>query len=451
VTTRGKKATVLLGAGASVPYLKLNGESITTNLITQELTSNWDRWLAVWNQFEDTRQKMHDADSRCDYLGFNDLKSLVTRYADLLRDDIIFKPGNFEQLVHLLDKASSYLWYLGANRESEVKDIDSLLIGTVPGSFERAVKSFARETNLHGWNLAPWIAREVIASIILDAWKDASGIAGVGVNDHSEFLKRMHSEFESVNVYSLNYDPLAAEAAKMGPDYKTGFLGRSGKFEPSQFLMTGTACRIAFMHGHLGFGMKAGGNLVLDYDYRNAQESRIRWGALENEVVATFKGTSPKHAIITGLDKFDVFTRNPFAAYIHCFSQDVLDSDCVVIVGASMGDKHLNVFIHNVLRFSPKPRYVFVTWLDAESRSKGILPEKLLDFASITQDWVTARVSGNHGPGDAFTANTARFTESVAKKGYGQFQNRSIIYCLGSDDFFRTGSVKSILEEFNLA
>jgi len=72
------------------------------------------------------------------------------------------------------------------------------------------------------------------------------------------------------------------------------------------------------------------------------------------------KGHTFNTYLITGLDKIEAFPNNPFSSYFYRFSKDVIESNCIVIIGTSLSDDHIKSILRNYLA-NPDSKVIFVT------------------------------------------------------------------------------------------
>jgi len=425
-----RKITLLLGAGASTPFLCRDDVQLTTDYLTRALlgTNNWDAIVQEHNQHKKNPNVL-------DKLHAQDCYSVIQRIAQCLGQNSRFKIVNFEYIIHLLDKISDYL---SANGLYEYSNIDEILINFF-GESDSTLQEYAfRKSDKGGWRYAPFLAREVICRAILDLWD--SKRAQKGINSTASFISNLLACFRSVNIYSLNYDPLVYEAIKNNRAITTGFDQNKG-FIPELFY--GSQSVAAFVHGHVGF-IPLGKKMRLSDDYTGAQAERMR-GVFDNSVNSTryfdigAKGVHYNTYLVTGLDKIDSFTENPFASYLHRFGKDIIESDYIALIGLSLGDHHLNAFMTNATYISNKKLF-FVTKTDVDTIKNYFQytnPNGNIIFRlwTLFRDSITVTPRQGSGP-FPFQEHLKSLYDSLASKGYGKLTNHITLYVRGTEKFY---------------
>ncbi|MEM3859525.1 MAG: hypothetical protein QW478_08990, partial [Candidatus Micrarchaeaceae archaeon] len=214
-----KKVVFLIGAGGSSPFI--NG--LTTEKLTCTLSN-----ICEWKKAISRLKKIQNVQiESCDVM------SAICRIESLLENNTqLFKNGdfNFEHLIHLLDKISIY--YHSQN-DSEIGNIDSLLIDFLhnydnPFLNSNPKKIYYTKSNPGGWGYVPFLAREIIISRILELWNEEDREEDEKLNQ--SFFSSLSSEcsYNSICIYSLNYDPLLYESlvafGSTFPTFETGFI-----------------------------------------------------------------------------------------------------------------------------------------------------------------------------------------------------------------------------------
>jgi len=430
------KITLLLGAGASIPFLCRDDARLTTDYLTKALLdkNNWDAIVQEHNQYKKDPNVIDKLDAQ-------DCSFVVLRIEQYLRQNSRFQSVNFEYIIHLLDKISDYL---SANGPYEYSNIDEILINFF-GESDSMLQEYAfRNSDKGGWRYAPFLAREVICRAILNLWD--SKRAQKGINSTVSFISNLLARFRSVNIYSLNYDPLVYEAIKNNRTITTGFDQNKG-FLPEFFY--GSQSVVAFVHGHVGF-IPLGKKMRLSDDYTGAQAERMR-GVFNNSVNSTryfdigAKGLHYNTYLVTGLDKIDSFAENPFASYLHRFGKDIIESNCIIMVGLSLGDHHLNAFMTNATLISDK-KLLFVTKTDVAT-IKNYFQVPSPNGNIIFRLWTLFRDSITVTPrqgSDPFQEHLESLYDSLSSKGYGKLTNHILLYIKGTEEFYKE-DIKSLL------
>lgn len=416
------KLTIVAGAGASRPFLSVEDNPLSTQLIAEALNDD-DLWRDVWRKF-DCQLKIRNAASYpvrvVDRLELDEVLVLRNMLLSTLTGTR-FCESNFEYLIHLIDKAS---YYLAAPSTDETVQLDALLL-----AIEDTLRVQFPKTELAGWMYVPWLSREIVLTTALRAWSELQDPRrDEALALHRKFLMTAIQLYDEVRIYSLNYDPLLLEAIRTLSGYGTGFVN-SGVFNPCRFgTDRGT---LALFHGSVAFVPTAGRVKVkLNCNYDAAQEERIKSIVLNKEL-GTFgmKGLHASTTMVTGLDKLDPVVLNPYTTYLHHFAIDTFDSDCICFIGLSFSDDLLKAFMTNLPLERPRQRIVVVdrkTQQDiAGFASSG--DKYLFNLASIT--------------GDTFPSLSGEFIQDLAKavgrKGFGKFTDRTWLYAKGTEDFYR--------------
>jgi len=151
--------------------------------------------------------------------------------------------------------------------------------------------------------------------------------------------------------------------------FETGFEDNNeNEFDKQKFFQSQNV--LAFFHGHVGFVPGEDLNSPMKFyhkNYKDAQKKRFEYcfpiaSSPSNPCVGIgAKGMHFNRYLITGLDKIDAFSENPFAGYIHRISKDISEANSIVLIGTSLNDYHLNSFLVNSLVISKNAEIVFVT------------------------------------------------------------------------------------------
>ena len=420
--SKNRKLTIVVGAGGSTPFLRVRDACLTTKLIMKALKDN-QYWEDVWEKFEFRRQS-HDGGTK-DNLELNEVLALRNMLLGTLKGTR-FSEFNFEYLIHLMDKASYYL--LSPRRfhdcvtipVDQILQLDALLLGIEGTLHEKFPKS-----DSGGWRYVPFLSREVIITTMLHAWCELQGPQrDEALALHRKFLKEAVDEYAQVDIYSLNYDPLLLEAIQPLTEYSTGFLG-SGKFAPHKF--GNTPGTLAVFHGSAGF-VPCDGKIMLHRDYVPDQEERIH-EIVDKKHVGAFasKGLHANTYLVTGLDKSDHLTLNPYATYLHRFAVDAFDSNAICVIGWSFGDDYIRAFLTNLALERPRQRVVVVDKKSAE---------EVLNAAKRGDDFLfkVAATTGDHI--SMHPEDIKRFADDVRKSGFGRFSEHTWFYGKGTKDFY---------------
>ena len=177
------------------------------------------------------------------------------------------------------------------------------------------------------------------------------------------FLKKLRAD-HITRIYTTNYDDFLLQAA---PDLYTGFDSASPNpksFDGGAFWKMTDADSVFHVHGsvHLGFGppqaRDADLNVLHWFDCR-AEASRHAHYSPSGErrmdgghIITT--------AVITGLDKLSHLQQPPLSHYYASMARDALTADIIYVIGSGLSDLHLNAWLGDARRKTPKPPLIFV-------------------------------------------------------------------------------------------
>ena len=361
-----EKITILLGAGANLDFIK----DMSSENLTQELCDR-KRWEKIKNLWKNIIKEINSPTlMNTGWLidGINNDENI--KLLDKIINDIkkISLVPNFENIIYILDKVCLYLHDFPLGKPSKyTEDIDEILIGFLNSYLTpKKRKKLEEEWSKNTWVWTSFMAREVIADIVFECWNNMEPHdKSEGILMNKNFLKYVFKCYKQVNIYSLNYDPLIYEVCKSLKEDKyniiTGFEDDS-VFKADSFLNGENS--VAFPHGHIAFvpqeikskriNRENFYTVRFEKEYKNAQQNRL--SSLINEY-SNFHSVQSKTdrrlifntSIVTGLgySKVDSLFRNPFRTYLHKFAIDTYDSNCILIVGYSFGDHHINTFLFN--------------------------------------------------------------------------------------------------------
>ncbi len=423
-----EKITIIIGAGASTPFY--NNE-LTTSYLTKDALFNksiWQKLLKMFNNYKKdgsrNLQKLR--------IDINDVFFILGKIYHILKKSQRFKNVNFEYIIHLLDKISNYLY---SEINVEYANIDEYLIDFWHICDSQLIQYAFKNSDKAGWKYVPFLGREVIATAILELWESNTSKDSININ--KDFFSSLLKQFKSVNIYSLNYDPLLYESLKDIKDFVHGFVGNI--FDSSVFYKADNV--IAFVHGHVGFEPYQN-QMKFNSNYNNAQENRIK--GLFDAIITnrtkywTFgmKGIHYNTYLVTGLDKIDAFSLNPFASYIHRFGKDIIESSYIILIGLSLIDYHLNAFLTNSLFISDK-RIIFVTKSDVDtiidklSEGRYSLIHKLW---TLFKDAVSLNINYEEDP---FKKHRENLRKSLSQNGFGKLTDHIVLYIKGVENFYK--------------
>jgi len=417
-----KQLTVLMGAGASCPFLGSKRVRLTTGEISRQFLLNRP-WRVAWQRFQNQRRSLSPhSRNALDIDAAIRLRDLAARCLGRSRS---FSTGSFECVIHLLDRTSAVLQAHGAD---EIAQIDALLPVLLDRTrFSRWKKTHAGTSDPSGWSLLSPLAREVIIDIILHGWSAAGAArrrSAIGLIQG--FFNQLEQECGRIAVYSLNYDPILSESL-IPRLYRTGFLG-TGNFSSTAFL-SDPRHTLGFLHGHASL-VPDPPHIRFEQDPYKASETRIRQAVHPNGANRRgAKGVHSNTCMITGLDKSDAFAAEPFSTYLKGFVRDISMSECILVIGTSLADDHLATFLLHTTMIDPRQKVVIVDRVapdDLFVAGTSVPTKRIMKLLSI----LGARV-----PMDP--KYWRAFSQDIRKKGYGQLARGVAFFSRGADEFFK--------------
>ncbi len=433
-----KRITLLLGAGASAPFIAKGNEFLTTGYLTESLC-NPEMWESILTDFK--RYKIESKNMAVWALEKEDVFFVIDRIIKRLevKNDV-----NFESVLYFLD-------HIAPNLHSKYDWPSSMLADFWSENDSVQSLAFQKGSDRQGWKYVPFLAREVLIRALLNLWDLGRVETKAFVAQNIEFYKKINEDFKRLSIYSLNYDPLITEVAKGVGGITMAFSGNNVGFQNDVLLKDANKV-LCFLHGHAGFVPIGGQQVFFNDKYQKAQEIRLR-GVFRNDTQATrffdfgMRGLHYNTYIVSGLDKIDAFYSNPFSCYMHRFSRDMLEADYIVVIGTSLNDEHLNLFFKNSLAYSNK-KIIFV--------GKRTIPQgwRILEDLEFQKEmskmWY---ISGDKLslPLDSVERTLPKHFENINRNlvdnGYGQITSNVFMYTKGVEEFYKVGDIEALLEE----
>ena len=329
-----KQCTIILGAGASIEFVKhprLTSDTIMKRLIRKVY------WHALSNHHPEIKP---------------DVEQIIQ-----LINKVKYENDNFENLIDVIDKICTL--------SNPRKYSDSLLIRSVN------YISGGRLTKLHDHPYRiniPFYIRELIAGIVNEF------NYGLGKNESSqklialqrEFIRLLLNKCDNVSVHSLNYDDcILTSLEPLG--FSTGF-DDSGYFQKSEYQSSNKV--ISYLHGTPHFVPKfkyfSGNSAIVRY-YKNSKEAlKERWRlSTKHPGLYTDGVVHPdyNHFITTGRTKDIHFYNQPYASYYTRLAEDLDSADIIFIIGYSFGDEHINQLLSSI-RWDNYPKSIIIVDYD---------------------------------------------------------------------------------------
>lgn len=435
---KDKRITILLGAGASAPFIEKDNKFLTTKYLTESLC-NSNLWESVLSDFK--RYKIESKNMAVWALEKEDVFFVIDRIIKRLevKNDI-----NFESILYFLD-------HIAPNLHSKYDWPSSMLVDFWSENNNVQSLAFQKGSDRQGWKYAPFLAREVLIRAVLNLWDPEKATTKDFVDQNIKFYKKIDEGSIRLSIYSLNYDPLIAEVAKGIGSITMAFSGNNIGFQNDVFLKDENKV-ISFLHGHVGFVPIGGQQVFFNEDYQEAQEIRLR-GIFRNDTQETrffgfgMRGLHYNTYIVSGFDKIDAFYSNPFSCYMHRFSRDMLEADYIVVIGTSLSDEHLNLFFKNSLAYSNK-KIIFVG--KKTIKQEWRISEDLEFQKEMSRMWY---ISGDKLalPLDSMEKTLPKHFENINRNlvnnGYGHITNNVFMYAKGVEEFYRVDDMEALLEE----
>ena len=337
------KTVIIFGAGASIPFFC---PPITTDALTcavQEKT----KWKSLLERYI---AAMGNEDC---VVNWDPILCLIQRARN------IKKNLNFEQLIELIDKHSSYA--IG----------DSVLVNSGIGIQSKRqhdlLKFFKVDWPLGDgqyWDMVPFLFRQMIAEAI-EKWDSLFRSPDYYnlLTKQSEFLSGQLQQ-GNLSVYTFNYDDVLPQTVPVEKiPLETGFV--CDRFNSVKFLQAPSV--LAFPHGHARWTQDDCG--IRSFSSISAANS---W-RLDHLSDSGFEKTTCRvdaHGaydfntfLTTGQDKEPSFSRNPYCAYYQRLAHDLLYANAVIVAGYSFRDPHIDRLLLNFLDLRPKDNKVLVIQL----------------------------------------------------------------------------------------
>jgi hypothetical protein len=170
------------------------------------------------------------------------------------------------------------------------------------------------------------------------------------------FLKGLATT-QTIRIYTTNYDDFALQAF---PDLYTGYIPsgeQETRFDTEGFWRRWDVPSLFHLHGsvHMSYSHHPGqgrfGDLVWFEDRDEARISASFWGSGLRRMDGSEVLRTP---IITGLDKLSRLQQRPLPYFYAALTRDVMEADVLYVIGAGLGDLHLNSLLQEA-RSRPRP------------------------------------------------------------------------------------------------
>jgi hypothetical protein len=314
-----KRAVILLGAGASKEFgVPLTAEFSET--IEKEVLS--DAWV---------RDQEGDA-------AYRTIKCRLSRYLEA--------PVNFEHIYHCAHE----LIYL---REP------------TPG-FRPVLVPFLRNTSETTDQGLRALAGKIIDVIYKEVGERCAKPA-CSLDPLTTFLNALASTYRA-RIYTTNYDVFPLQAS---PGLYTGYLqsgAQETRFDQEGFWHRWDMPALFHLHGsvHMSYShtqpVSPFADLVWFEDRDEARKSANFSGSGLRRMDGSEVLRTP---IITGLDKLSRIQQRPLPYFYAALTRDVMEADIIYVIGAGLGDLHLNSLLQEARSRSHPAPLLFIDWWDA--------------------------------------------------------------------------------------
>lgn len=335
---RTKRALILTGAGASIPFGAPSTSCLTQSLQTRILADSWMRQCEsdrVWSEI------------------FDKLANYLHGGADAV---------NFEMVYHCAHELLSTF----EPTSGAVNEFRPILVPFI-----------TRRSNFTEESLRQLVIRMV--QFIYEDLSAASKRLRASLDPLAEFLARLR-EHHVTRIYTTNYDDFALQAA---PDLYTGYdtapIPGAKRLDHRTFWQATDRDCICHVHGsvHLSFGDPLPGEPDLGelYWYDDRSEAAKAVPQTGSDDLRPDGGSTVVTPLVTGLDKLSHLQRQPFTHYYASLARDAMNADIVFVIGSGLGDLHLNTWLKAARRRKQKPPLILVDQLS------------LSELARPARDW----------------------------------------------------------------
>jgi hypothetical protein len=427
------KVVLILGAGASVPFIHDSVITLNTNYLTDMVHSDtlWKFVLRLYDKRKCNKRKKDEKLKVCDNLSHKSIKKVIG-----IIDEVLLKvssnkkveKNSFEYIIHLFDRVSDILWSIDAPQDINIDGLLAYYFGV-----KTLESSFPNDLYTDGWLVAPFLAREVIAKSIIDLWGKTSN-KSESISNIRDFFKKIGNNFDQINVYSFNYDPLIHFATKE-MNFENGFTENG--FSPQSFLKADNT--VAYLHGNIGF-FPNNNTMSFNDNWEKTQKKRIEglWKETSHYSLGR-KGIYMNSFLITGLDKSEAFTQQPFSSYIFRFSRDIEKADVILIIGSSLQDTHVLHLLLNS-RYYNVNKYVIVTKDNHNNIVDQIWPKNLSGNELVWQCFSLLDpnlVSHENSPKDFIREQKTRISSELTSSKFASISEKCLLYIDGTESFIK--------------
>ena len=324
-TERKKRALVLTGAGASLDFGAPSTAGLTKTIETRVCADEWMRQCGGDHTYLEISKT---------------LKGYLEDGANTV---------NFEHVYHCAQE----LLLTFEPLPSAVNEYRPILVPFIE-----------RRITLDEQALRALVSR--MTEFIFDALSTVCKKPKESLEPLTAFLEKLRAD-HITRIYTTNYDDFLLQAA---PDLYTGFDPDSNpdpkSFDGSAFWQMTDVDSVFHLHGsvHLSFGLPqtrdADLNVLHWFDDRAEASRHAHYSPSGKRRMDG--GHIITTAVITGFDKLSHLQQPPLSHYYVSMARDALTADIIYVIGSGLSDLHLNAWLGDARRKSPKPPLIFVDY-----------------------------------------------------------------------------------------
>ena len=172
----------------------------------------------------------------------------------------------------------------------------------------------------------------------------------------SDALKNMAERF-ILRAYTLNYDNMLLEIPGM-PSFFTGLKDNSDRFNYTRIIQEDTIDCFYNLHGSIFYKSRMiDPEIGYELVYSNRSNSTVTIDFPRN----LLKFPMLPYTMLTGNQKLAKTLLEPMNAFNHSFRRDFLKASCLLAIGYSFNDPHINNCIYSSLKANPELKLFIVT------------------------------------------------------------------------------------------
>ena len=212
--------------------------------------------------------------------------------------------------------------------------------------------------------------RELVISMpqfIFGELSEASERPATSLDPLTAFIDRLRLEYVT-RIYTTNYDDFTLQAV---PDLYVGFKRdqtcRAESFNRGAFWQALDRDSVFHLHGsvHLAFGLPQPPDLWSLSWYNDRVEALRNISSTGSNKDRMDGSGTVRTTVVTGLDKLWPLQQQPFSHFYASMAHDAMTADVIFVIGCGLSDLHLNTWLGEARRLDPKPPLIFVDrWRD---------------------------------------------------------------------------------------